>query len=110
MDMKIASHMMAGGIAMAGMFLFASAVESAHLSARPSSALLLAAATEPAPGVPFPDGELRKKESARAPAKATPAESRTPEEAEARAADPKDASGALIIAPPMGAGSSAKSR
>ena len=41
-----------------------------------------------------------KKESAQPPVKPAPIESRTPEEASSRAADPKDPSGALIIAPP----------
>ena len=39
------------------------------------------------------------KESNRAPVQPVPAESRTPEEAAKRAADPKDPSGALIIEP-----------
>ena len=39
------------------------------------------------------------KESVRTPVQPAPAESRTPEEAAKRAADPKDPSGALIIAP-----------
>jgi len=46
-----------------------------------------------------------QKESARPPAKPAPGESRTPEEAAAaRAADPKDPSGALIIREPAGTG------
>jgi len=36
----------------------------------------------------------------RAPVQPVPVESRTPEEAAKRAADPKDPSGALIIEPP----------
>lgn len=44
--------------------------------------------------------EPKQKESARPPAKPVPAESRTPEEAASRAADPKDPSGALIIKGP----------
>jgi len=40
------------------------------------------------------------KESTRAPVQPVPAESRTPEEAAKRAADPKDPSGALIVEPP----------
>jgi hypothetical protein len=40
------------------------------------------------------------KESNRAPVQPVPAESRTPEEAAKRAADPKDPSGALIVEPP----------
>ena len=48
--------------------------------------------------------EPRQKESARPPVTPAPAESRTPEEAAARAADPKDPSGALIIREPSGTG------
>ena len=39
------------------------------------------------------------KESSRGPVQPVPAESRTPEEAAKRAADPKDPSGALIVEP-----------
>ena len=55
---------------------------------------------------PVPPGppEPKKKESVRAPVKPAPAESRTPEEAAARAADPKDPSGALIIQKPAAPG------
>ena len=112
MDMKSASHMTAGGIAVAVAVLFASVVESAHLS--PRSSLLhgpwLAAATVPAPEPGLQNRQQEKKESARPPVKAVPAESRTPEEAAARAADPKDPSGALIVEPPLGTGSPAKPR
>lgn len=48
--------------------------------------------------------ESQEKESGPS-AKPAPAESRTPEEAARRAADPKDPSGALIIEKPVGAGS-----
>jgi outer membrane biosynthesis protein TonB len=48
--------------------------------------------------------EPKQKESARPGAKPAPAESRTPEDAAARAADPKDPSGALIIKVPAGTG------
>ena len=48
--------------------------------------------------------EPKQKESARLPARPAPAESRNPEEAAARAADPKDPSGALIIKEPAGTG------
>jgi hypothetical protein len=51
-----------------------------------------------------------KKESAQPPVTPTPTESRTPEEASQRAADPKDPSGALIIAPPIGSGAPGKSK
>jgi len=57
--------------------------------------------------VPAPPGA---KESTRPAAKPAPAESRTPEEASARAADPKDPSGALIIKPPVGTETPAKPR
>ena len=55
---------------------------------------------------PVPPGppEPKKKESTRPPVKPAPAEARTPEEAAARAADPKDPSGALIIQKPVGSG------
>ena len=46
----------------------------------------------------------KQKESARPLAKPRPSESRTPEEAAARAADPKDPSGALIIREPARTG------
>ena len=52
------------------------------------------------PGPPQP----KQKESVRPPVKPAPTESRTPEEAAQRAADPKDPSGALIIQKPIGTG------
>lgn len=42
------------------------------------------------------------KESTKSPSQPAPAESRTPEEAAKRAADPTDPSGALIVQPPRG--------
>jgi hypothetical protein len=48
--------------------------------------------------------EPKQKESARPPVKPAPAEPGTPEAAAARAADPKDPSGALIIRAPAGTG------
>ena len=48
-----------------------------------------------------PAAEEKKPESAHPPVQPAPAESRTPEEATKRAADPRDPSGALIIAPPI---------
>jgi hypothetical protein len=51
-----------------------------------------------------PPPEAKKPQSSKAPVQPAPAESRTPEEASKRAADPKDPSGALIVAPPAGAG------
>ncbi len=52
-----------------------------------------------APLTPLDTPPPAAKESVRAPVQPTPTESRTPEEAAKRAADPKDPSGALIIAP-----------
>jgi hypothetical protein len=66
-------------------------------------AAVAACAADPvgAPGAGSPPVIAPKKEeSARPPVQPVPAESRTPEEAARRAADPKDPSGALIVAPP----------
>ena len=52
------------------------------------------------PAADAQSGELKKQESARPVLQPVPAESRTVEEATKRAADPKDPSGALIVAPP----------
>lgn len=51
---------------------------------------------------PDPGTGTRNKESARPPVKPTPVESKTPEGAAARAADPKAPTGALIIDTPSG--------
>jgi hypothetical protein len=111
MNMKSASQMTACGIALTGAVFFASVVESAHLRPALSSGSWQIAATVPTPAPEVPNREQEKKqESAHPPVKAAPAESRTPEEAAARAADPKDPSGALIVEPPLGAGSPAKPR
>ena len=65
---------------------------------------LQVAATVDAPArssaAPEANTPSKKEESTRAPVQPAPAESRTPEEAAKRAADPKDPSGALILAPP----------
>jgi hypothetical protein len=57
-------------------------------------------AVPPAKEAPAVKDAPGAKESVRAPVQPVPAESRTPEEAAKRAADPKDPSGALIIEPP----------
>ena len=57
-------------------------------------------ATPPAKEAPPVKDAPGAKESVRPPVQPVPAESRTPEEAAKRAADPKDPSGALIIEPP----------
>ena len=57
-------------------------------------------AAPPAKEAPPAKDAQGAKESVRAPVQPVPAESRTPEEAAKRAADPKDPSGALIIEPP----------
>ena len=56
-------------------------------------------AAPPAKEIPAAKDAPGAKESVRAPVQPVPAESRTPEEAAKRAADPKDPSGALIIEP-----------
>ena len=58
-------------------------------------------ADPPVKPAPAPQAPAAK-ESTRAPVQPVPAESRTPEEAAKRAADPKDPSGALIVEPPKG--------
>ena len=124
------------GIAMAAVFLTTSGASARTITPQESDSPLTAAATPdplplaplnppsvvppdpppvapPAPqpqkkeAVPPPPGA---KESTRPPTKPAPAESRTPEEASARAADPKDPSGALIIKPPVGTDTPAKTR
>src|SRR3954468_7370013 len=54
-------------------------------------------ADSPVKPAPAPQAPPAAKESTRAPVQPAPAESRTPEEAAKRAADPKDPSGALIV-------------
>src|SRR4051812_7475549 len=58
-----------------------------------------APAAAPSREVPRQQPSSGAKESTQAPVQPAPAESRTPEEAAKRAADPKDPSGALIIEP-----------
>jgi hypothetical protein len=65
------------------------------------SAAASAPAISPAPEPASP--EPKKKELTPPSPNPVSVESRTPEEAAARAADPKDPSGALIIKPPQGA-------
>jgi hypothetical protein len=62
-----------------------------------------AAAADPM-SKPAASSDPKKDESVHPPVKPAPAESRTPEEAAARAADRKDPSGALIIGPPLTSG------
>ncbi len=79
----------------------------------PSAALLLACAftvgcatSASVPLVNEPTVTTGKKdETGRAPVKPTAGDSKTPEEASRRAADPKDPSGALIVGPPAGGAS-----
>ena len=99
MNTKLMRHLTATGIAMAGAALFSTCAETAPVTSQPqagSSQSAVAAATASEPSTP----EAKQKESVRPPVKPAPAESKTPEEAAARAADPKDPSGALIVLPP----------
>jgi hypothetical protein len=90
--MRVILQGVALGFAIAGTGLSAPAAETTLPSAE--------SATTAAPKAPpsKSEGSKAKQKSARPPAKKpAPAESRTPEEASARAADAKDPSGALII-------------
>ncbi|MGH8489269.1 MAG: hypothetical protein ACREXS_10525 [Gammaproteobacteria bacterium] len=93
--MRVILQVMALGFAIAGMGLSASADETTLPSAE--------SATTAAPKAPPSKSESSKAKQKSAPP-AKPAESRTPEEASARAADRKDPSGALIIKTPGAAG------
>ena len=113
MKTKKATHLTAGGLAMAAAVFSVSAVESAYLTAGRSPAFSVAATSEPTamPGAkPASPTPPKKEETIHAPVTPVPAESRTPEEAAARAADPKDPSGALIVQPPLGSGAPGKPR
>lgn len=101
MNTKLMRHLTAIGIAMAGAALFAACAETARVTGQPQagssqSAAPAAAASERS------TPEAKQKESVRPPVNPAPGESKTPEEAAARAADPKDPSGALIVLPPAG--------
>lgn len=101
MNTKLMRHLTATGISMAGAALFAACAQTAPVTGQPrvgssQSAATAAAASEPS------TPEAKQKESGRPPVKPSPVESKTPEEATARAADPKDPSGALIVLPPAG--------
>jgi len=94
------------GFVIAGFALSACAADTPTAMNPPSSQSLKEIAPSElkiAPTTPAAS-EPKQKESARPPAKPAPAQSRTPEDAAARAADPKDPSGALIIREPAGTG------
>lgn len=94
------------GFVIAGFALSACAADTSTTTSQPSSRSLKEISPselKTAPAKPEAS-EPRQKESARPPATPAPAQSRTPEEAAARAADPKDPSGALIIREPAGTG------
>jgi hypothetical protein len=94
------------GFVIAGFALSACAVDTpTAIDPPPSQSLKEIAPSELKTAPPMPESsEPKQKESARAPVKPTPVESRTAEEAATRAADPKDPSGALIIKEPAGTG------
>jgi hypothetical protein len=102
--MRVILQGVALGFVIAGTGLSAPAAETTLPSAE--------SATTAAPKAPpsKSEGSKAKQKSARPPAKPAPAESRTPEEASARAADAKDPSGALIIKTPGTAGASPEER
>jgi hypothetical protein len=89
------------GVGLAGNCCAAAAGAAAPHHA-PDEFWLSAAPAEPVipSGQSAPSADSKKPESVKAPVQPAPAESRTPEEATKRAADPKDPSGALIIEPP----------
>ena len=89
MDAKLAHRLTTIGASIAAAIIFGACAPTPPLAAA-------AAASEPA--IP----ETKPKESVRPPVKPVPVESKTPEEATSRAADPKDPSGALIVPPPVG--------
>lgn len=101
MNTKLMRYLTATGIAMAGAAFFAAGAETAPLTGQPQAGSSQSAATVVAASEPSTP-EAKQKESVRPPVKPAPAESKTPEEAAARAADPKDPSGALIVLPPAG--------
>lgn len=78
------------------LFVAISGCHSPAHTAQTTANEVSAATKEPRDAAPPSKGA---KESVRAPVQPTPVESKTPEEAAKRAADPKDPSGALIIEP-----------
>ena len=96
--MRVILQVMALGFVVAGTGLSASAAET--------TLPLAESETTAAPKAPPSESESSKAKQKSAPpaAEPAPAESRTPEEAAARAADPEDPSGALIIKTPGAAG------
>ena len=96
MNTKLMRYLRTTGISIAGAALFAACAENAPVTGQPRvGSSQSAGASDPSPSE-------SKKESVRPPVRPAPAESKTPEEAAARAADPKDPSGALIVLPPAG--------
>ena len=94
------------GFVIAGFALSAFAADTSTTTNPPSAQRLKEISPselKTAPAKPE-SSKSKQKKSARPPAKTAPAASRTPEEAAARAADPKDPSGALIIREPAGTG------
>ena len=92
-------RMVAAELATAAVVLGACAVESGSI-VQPAAAPTERAAVPRSTETLAQDPES-KKESTRPPVAPVPAESRTPEKATQRAADPKAPTGALIIKPPI---------
>lgn len=95
MNENFKHRVVAAGLAAAALALGACALGNGPI-ARPEAAPAALQSAEPQAKDPE-----SKKESTRAPVKPVPGESRTPEEASQRAADPKAPTGALIIKPPV---------
>jgi hypothetical protein len=109
MNRKLMWRAAASGIAIAGAPLGALSVESAPIAIQPQPEFPLSAApSKPAisPASAPSRQEPKKNKSKRSAPKPKPVivESLTPEEATARAADPKAPSGALIVKPLEGKG------
>src|SRR5258706_10278048 len=100
MDANLARKLPATGISIATAFFFAACAQTPPLTGQPEAGSSQPAATAAASAAPTAEEKL--KESVRPPVKPLPVESKTPEEAASRAADPKDPSGALIVLPPVG--------
>ena len=99
MESKLECNLTTTGISIAVAVVFAACAQTpppaGHLQGSSQPAATTVASEPSTP-------ETKLKESVRPPVKPVPVESKTPEEAASRAADPKDPSGALIVPPPVG--------
>jgi len=100
MDANLARKLTTTGNSIAAAIIFVACAQTPPLAGQPQADSSQPAATAAASAAPTAEEKL--KESVRPPVKPVPVESKTPEEAASRAADPKDPSGALIVPPPIG--------